>query len=142
MRKKATGRTVRYSVDPYTLPPPPTQEEWEKLAASRLAVLEEMSDDADIDYSDIPDLRDVNWQPACRDVTFRLDNRIVDWLETYGDPRSIVNEVLRKEMFRVKRNAKAAEPAKTAKTIGKSRKKTAAPKTQKPRRARLVLEKV
>lgn len=141
MKKKNTGRTVRYTVDPYTLPPPLTQEKWEELAAQRLAALDETPDgNEDIDYSDIPDLRDANWQPGCRDITFRLDNKIVDWLESYGDPRSIVNEALRKEMFRVKRNAKTA--SKPAGPAAKAHKKPVAPKPAKPRRARRVLEKV
>jgi uncharacterized protein (DUF4415 family) len=62
--------------------------------------------DEDIDYSDIPALDDsfftqptVQWPPAKRQVTVRLDTDVLDWLKAYGRGyQTRMNRILRAVM--------------------------------------------
>ncbi len=133
MSKKTTGRIIRSTLDPYSLPPLPTPEQLDKLLA-----LNEIPD-GEIDFSDIPDSSCESLRPACKDITLRLKTEVVDWLQTLNNPHFLVSTILREEMLRVRKKAKSTEPIQPS---AKSAKKPTASNTSKPRRARRVLEKV
>jgi uncharacterized protein (DUF4415 family) len=77
-----------------------------KSIKSDLARLDRMTD-ADIDYSDIPELDDdffknavsVNWPPAKAQLTIRLDADVLAWLKSNGRGyQTRINRILRVAM--------------------------------------------
>ena len=77
-----------------------------KSIKSDLAKLDRMTD-ADIDYSDIPELDDdffknakiVNWPPAKAQLTIRLDADVLAWLKSNGRGyQTRINHILRVAM--------------------------------------------
>jgi uncharacterized protein (DUF4415 family) len=77
-----------------------------KSIKSNLAKLDRMTD-ADIDYSDIPELGDdffknakiVNWPPAKAQLTIRLDADVLAWLKSNGRGyQTRINRILRVAM--------------------------------------------
>ena len=98
-----------------------------KSSKTDLARIDRMTD-ADIDYSDIPELDDsfftrptVQWPPVKQQVTVRLDKDVLDWLKAYGQGyQTRMNRILRAVMDkqpprskRPKKNSRsrAAKPA-------------------------------
>jgi uncharacterized protein (DUF4415 family) len=73
-----------------------------KPIKSDLARIDRMSD-ADIDYSDIPELGDeffkkatVVWPPVKKQLTIRLDADVLDWLKLHGRGyQTRINRILR-----------------------------------------------
>ena len=73
-----------------------------KPIKSDLARIDRMSD-ADIDYSDIPELGDeffkkatVVWPPVKKQLTIRLDADVLDWLKGHGRGyQTRINRILR-----------------------------------------------
>ena len=92
MKKRAT---VTHRID-LSNPPVPDAAQQQRLQA--LAALP----DADIDYSDIPDMSAANWRRAAalpapkRQITLRIDSDVLDFFRDTG-PRyqSRINAVLR-----------------------------------------------
>jgi uncharacterized protein (DUF4415 family) len=77
-----------------------------KSIKSDLARLDRMTD-ADIDYSDIPELDDdffrnatvVNWPPTKAQLTIRLDADVLAWLKSNGRGyQTRINRILRVAM--------------------------------------------
>jgi uncharacterized protein (DUF4415 family) len=77
-----------------------------KSIKSDLAKLDTMTD-ADIDYSDIPELGDdffknaelVNWPPSKAQLTIRLDADVLSWLKSNGRGyQTRINHILRVAM--------------------------------------------
>ena len=77
-----------------------------KSIKSDLAKLDRMTD-ADIDYSDIPELtsdffknaREVNWPPTKAQLTIRLDSDVLAWLKSNGRGyQTRINRILRVAM--------------------------------------------
>jgi uncharacterized protein (DUF4415 family) len=77
-----------------------------KSIKSDLAKLDRMTD-ADIDYSDIPELDEaffknakvVNWPPAKAQLTIRLDADVLAWLKSNGRGyQTRINRILRVAM--------------------------------------------
>ena len=77
-----------------------------KPIKSDLARIDRMKD-ADIDYSDIPELDDeffknakiVNWPPAKAQLTIRLDADVLAWLKSNGRGyQTRINRILRVAM--------------------------------------------
>ena len=88
---------------------------------SDLAKLDRMTD-AEIDYSDIPELDDafwktavpVNWPPAKTQLTIRLDADVLDWLKSNGRGyQTRINRILRVAM--------ESQPAKKSKPKARTR---------------------
>ncbi len=81
------------------------------LTESQKAELEALAalPDDNIDFSDIPELTDEQWQNAIRhrgyrpvkqQITARLDSDVLHWLKSQGKGyQSRMNEILRKEML-------------------------------------------
>ena len=81
---------------------------------AELEALEAMPDDQ-IDYSDIPEMTDIDWSKAKRgrfykpdwqDITLRLDQNVVDWFEEQaGTPEKAheaINQALVEHLRRVR----------------------------------------
>jgi uncharacterized protein (DUF4415 family) len=76
-----------------------------KPIKSDLARIDRMTD-AEIDYSDIPELSDeffknatVVWPPAKKQLTIRLDADVLDWLKSHGRGyQTRINRILRVAM--------------------------------------------
>jgi uncharacterized protein (DUF4415 family) len=93
-------KMVSYTLS--TLPP---------ISDARLAELKALAErpDSEIDFSDIPELTDEQWQNAIRhrgykptkqQITARLDSDVLHWLKSHGKGyQSRMNEILRKEML-------------------------------------------
>ena len=93
-------KMVSYTLS--TLPP---------ISDARLAELEALAErpNSEIDFSDIPELTDEQWQNAIRrrgykptkqQITARLDSDVLHWLKSQGKGyQSRMNEILRKEML-------------------------------------------
>lgn len=94
---------VRYSLNVEN-PPPLTAQQQEELKA-----LQTLSDD-DIDYSDIPEITEEDWnnakpvvgrfyRPIKKQVTVRIDADVLAWLKSDGKGyQTRLNDVLRKAM--------------------------------------------
>jgi uncharacterized protein (DUF4415 family) len=76
-----------------------------KPIKSDLARIDRMTD-AEIDYSDIPELSDeffknatVVWPPTKKQLTIRLDADVLDWLKSHGRGyQTRINRILRVAM--------------------------------------------
>jgi uncharacterized protein (DUF4415 family) len=65
--------------------------------------------DKEIDFSDIPELTDVQWKnaergrfyrPVKRQITARVDTDVLEWLKSHGKGyQSRINAILRREML-------------------------------------------
>ena len=82
---------------------------------AELEALEAMPDDQ-IDYSDIPEMTEVDWskakigmhyKPDWQDITLRLDQNVIDWFEeqaetpekAHGDINQVLMEHIRRVRF-------------------------------------------
>lgn len=72
--------------------------------------LKKMSD-ADIDFSDIPDIEDdLEWRPnpffkpVKTQITARLDKEVVMWLKLHGDMTKFLNKLCREQMNKERKN--------------------------------------
>lgn len=95
------SKRVRYEMDPMN-PPPLTEAQRLELQA-----LKEMGDE-DIDFSDIPPLRESFWlnaqrnphyRPVKQQLTLRLDSDVVAWFKNHAEGgrgyQSDINQALR-----------------------------------------------
>jgi uncharacterized protein (DUF4415 family) len=81
-------------------------------------------DDADIDYSDIPETTDEQWKGAVRGpvlplkertITLALDTEVYEWLQKEAKGNAyLVNFVLKREAQRTRRNKDLATDRKKA----------------------------
>jgi uncharacterized protein (DUF4415 family) len=95
-------RMVKYEID---LSHPPT------LTAAQTAELKALraKSDSEIDYRDIPQLKEDFWKKAVRNpfyrptktsTTVRIDSDVLGWLRAYGKGyQSRINAILRREML-------------------------------------------
>ncbi|MCD8139719.1 MAG: BrnA antitoxin family protein [Planctomycetaceae bacterium] len=89
-------RTVKISLDPKNLPP---------LSAKQKRALVELGKlpESEIDYSDIPAMKDEEepmYKPVKKLTTVRIDADILAWLKTYGKGyQTKINAILRREML-------------------------------------------
>jgi uncharacterized protein (DUF4415 family) len=100
--KKTDAKTVRYDVDLANLPPLTEKQKAE------LTALAEMPD-SEIDYSDIPELTEGQFQNAVRgrfyrpvkqQITARVDADVLAWLKAQGKGyQARMNAILRREML-------------------------------------------
>jgi uncharacterized protein (DUF4415 family) len=100
--KTNTAKMVTYKLDLNNLPP---LTETQKAELEALAALP----DSEIDFSDIPELTDEQWQNAIRQrgyrpvkqqITARLDSDVLHWLKSQGKGyQSRINSILREKMI-------------------------------------------
>jgi uncharacterized protein (DUF4415 family) len=93
-------KMVSYTLN--TLPP---------ISDARLGELKALAErpDSEIDFSDIPELTDEQWQNAIRQrgyrpvkqqITARLDSDVLHWLKSQGKGyQSRINSILREKMI-------------------------------------------